>query len=207
MVRGIALGLALGATTGCSTTATVTRNDGTSIDGWIAGGTQDSVVVDSRVGRRSEVPRNQIRDIDHPGNVHAIVGGSVLAYGGFVIASSFPDCRASSDANLECTATLVPAVIGAGILTWGLVTWLGSKEAADDRSLRPLPSEKPHLWKAAPAAPRADTTPAPSALPPPPPPRSSAPSDSGPTAPSAEPPAASPPAPAPPAEEPPGVSW
>ena len=215
MVRGIALlGLALGATAGCSTTATVTRNDGTSIDGWIAGGTQDSVVVDSRTGRRSEIPRNQIRDVDHPGNVHAIIGGSVLAYGGFVIADSFPDCRASSEPNVECTAAFIPALVGASILAWGLVTWIGSKEAFDDRSLSHLPSEKPRPRWAPPTAPVAAETPAPpagpparSALPPPPPPQAPAPSDSGPTPPSAAPPAPSPPAPPPPAEEPPGVSW
>ncbi|HVR21034.1 MAG TPA: hypothetical protein VMS65_15085 [Polyangiaceae bacterium] len=208
MVRGIALlGLALGATTGCGTTATITRNDGTPVEGWILGGTQESVVVDSRAGKRTEIPRNQIADIDHPGNVHAIVGGSVLAYGGIVIASSFPDCRRSSEPGLTCGSALVPALIGAGIFAWGFVTWLGSKDAVDDRSFRPLHSEKPPPRKPPPTAPLADETPAPPALPPPPPPRSPVPSDAGPSAPRAEPPAPSAPEPAPPAEEPSGVTW
>jgi hypothetical protein len=203
----------------CGTSATITRGDGMSVEGWIRGGTADAVIVDSRVGPRREIPRSEIAEIDHPGNVHLLVGGITLGYGGLIVAAGASQCGEMD--GVDCAALFVPAVVGAAIAAWGLVTWTGSKDAAADRSMRRLPAKKPPPTAAVPPTEPApsDAAPPPSVLPPPgdasSPPAVLPPLPQKPVpAPSGEPPASeAPPEPPPrspspsPSEEPPGVTW
>jgi len=213
IVRGIgAVWLAACVATGCGTSATITRNDGTLLEGWIQGGTQDSIIVEPRSGRRQEILRSEISDIDHPGNVHVLVGGIVFAYGGILAGTTAEHCTETGDNLSGCVLGFVPVLAGAGILTWGLVTWLGSKETVKDRSSAHIRPEKLRWRERRPTAPLVDDASAPPAVVAPVVPSvpAPAPSGSGPAAPGAETPA---PAPAPeapqepPQEPPPGVTW
>src|SRR5262245_12449056 len=88
-----AVASAVAALTACGTTATITRSDGVNVEGWIEGGSRDEIVLDTRLGQRHFIPRKDVAEIDHPGNVHVLIGGIVVAYGGIVIATSASDCK------------------------------------------------------------------------------------------------------------------
>lgn len=206
------------ATTACSTTATIYQRDGMMMEGTIKGGSDEDIIVQPVYGPQRTVKRVDIADIDHPGNVHTIIGGITLGYGFLFVASTLPECRTSeSGQGTACLGAFIPAGIGVGLLAWGLVTWLGSKNSADDTSLEPpLPRLPPPALPPPSAAPPAAAPPAPAgavapaaptavetALPPPPPAPGTAPQPAQPppappaAAPPAPPPAAAPPAPAP----------
>jgi hypothetical protein len=160
MVKARGLGVFVcSALSACSTSATITRNDGMSVEGWIQGGTPDTIVVEPRIGERREIRRSEIAEIDHPGNVHILVGGITLGYGGLIAAAGAAQCGEDS---VDCGALFIPALVGAGIMAWGLVTWTGSKDAAAGQSLRRPPvKERPPSKPRPPEAP-----PPPSVLPP-----------------------------------------
>jgi hypothetical protein len=134
----------------CSTTATIYRSNGMMMEGTIEGGSPDTIVLTPKLGPRQEVPRNDIVEIDHPGNVHALLGGIFLGYGVANIAIAADECRrdeATGEVDGQaCTAVFVPAGVGVGLLVWGLVTWIGSTSAADDTSMEPMkrvPGQEP----------------------------------------------------------------
>jgi hypothetical protein len=174
---------------GCSTTATITHDRGPPMETRIAGGTPASILVYSE-GRTYSLPRHEVRDIDHPGNVHVLVGGMLAAYGIFNVAIGFEDCERGtgfgSDAEHGgyCVGLFSPLVVGAGMVLWGLVTYVSSTAAVGDTSH----AEGPLL----PVDPRRSSPhPPPPAMPLPPPSRPPPPS------PAAPPPPAAPPQPAP----------
>jgi hypothetical protein len=128
----------------CSTTATIYRNSGMMMEGSIIGGSRDAILVEPNHGPRQEVPRDDIAEIDHPGNVHALVGGIVLAYGIGNIAVGMDECQNRTDQQAAfCVGVFTPAALGAGMLIWGLATWVGSKGSADDVSLPSMEREEP----------------------------------------------------------------
>ena len=208
---------------GCSTTATIMRTHGPPIEASIEGGSPSSIVLEGG----AVVPRREIAEVDHPGNVHAVVGGVILGYGLLNIAAAASTCGDSSEfpsqgeQNAFCVGMVTPALLGLGMTIWGLVVNSDSKSALNDtsRSLaepsvapngpyapyapgqaRPAPAQPAPAWPApAPVAPQ------PSSSAPPPPPGSSvapAPSVTPPPAsaapaPSAAPPPSAAPAPAP----------
>jgi hypothetical protein len=194
----------------CSTTATVVRRDGSELEGTINGGTPYGVIVTSEDGRAQEIRRDDITEIDHPGNVHAIVGSLFLLLSGMMLVGQSDSCdRNPPD---DCWTFLVPGAVGAGLMIWGIPTWRSSIDAAGSSSMDPL---TPHYGR--PPTPRPLRGPG-GELPPPPPappgyvgpaPSGAAPEPSLPPAPAApEAPAPAPSAAPPPAEpEPGGVVW
>jgi len=153
--------LAGAALSACTTTATISRSDGYQVEGWIRGGSGDAIVVEPRVGRRQVIPRNDVTDIDHPGNVHIVVGGVLLGFGASVIASGVDDCVNRNDGGTGCFFMVTPAILGASMVVWGLATWLGSKDSAADTSQK-LPSHEERI------GPRLGLPPPEGMLPPPP---------------------------------------
>ena len=179
----------------CSTTATIHRSNGMMMEGTIEGGSPDYIVVAPRYGRRQEVPRNEIAEIDHPGNVHALLGGIFLGYGIVNIAVGYEECQNNGD-GAYCTGVFVPAAVGTGLLVWGLATWMGSTSSAEDMSMEPRarePAPAP-VPAALPPHDAVQSAPAPLAPPPAEPPPAAPPPTS--------PPPAAPPPPAPPVDEP-----
>jgi hypothetical protein len=181
------------------------------LEGRIKGGTRSSIIVDPRTGERQEVPRSQVADIDHPGNVHALIGGIVFGIGGISAGANCGQADgAGSDRDADCFYAVSIAITGAAMLGWGLYNWFGSSDAADDVSMEHLSDEK---WRGPrrglpprKAPPPGELPPESDELPPAPPPPPGTvptpPSSSAPTAP-APPPSASPPPEPPPG----GVVW
>jgi hypothetical protein len=205
LARGLGLGLLILA--GCSTTATIHRSDGYMLEGRIKGGTPSSIIVDPRIGERQEIPRSQVVDIDHPGNVHALIGGIVFGIGGISAGTTCSDINDNAyDRGSDCFYGVSMAIAGAAILGWGLYNWFGSTDAAGDISMRHIPDERRGPRRGLPprkTPPREEPPPASEELPPAPPP----PPGAVPPAPSSTPPAP-PPSASPPTDPPPGgVVW
>ena len=180
IIRGFGICLVATGSMACSTTATIYRSNGMMMEGSIEGGSPDSITVAPSYGAPQEVPRSDITEIDHPGNVHALVGGIVLAYGIANIAVGMEECERQGGAY--CVGVFTPAAIGTGMLIWGLATWISSNSAADDTS---LPSTAREPSRTAPSSalppanavrPTAPATPAPAPAPTDPPPAAPAPS-------------------------------
>ena len=74
---------------GCGNTATITRSNGPSFEARIVGSDRDRIYVE---GARAGIPREEIIDIDHPGNGAAVAGGILSAYGVLNIAVGASDC-------------------------------------------------------------------------------------------------------------------
>ncbi|HTQ02753.1 MAG TPA: hypothetical protein VMI54_02810 [Polyangiaceae bacterium] len=152
------LGACVLLTFGCSTTSTITRINEAPVEGDIVGGSPDSIFVRGDNGREYEIPRDDVSDIDYPGNVHTNVGVGVLAYGVLNIAVGMPKCNRQTDNQAAyCTGVFLPAAIGAGLIVWGLIVHHGQTAAVADTS-RPstLPPPPPPLRiRKRPAAPDA----------------------------------------------------
>ena len=67
-------------TVACSTTATIRHRNGLEEEAAVVRRTSGSLVVENN-GVERTVPIVDVVDVDHPGNVHAIVGSLLLAYG------------------------------------------------------------------------------------------------------------------------------
>jgi hypothetical protein len=119
------LGLVL--LTGCGTSATITRANAPAIDGKIIGGDSSDVYIETRSGVSDTVPRSEITDIDHPGNVAATIGALVTAYGGANIAVGLPQCDKQGSAY--CAGVFMPIGIGLPVMIWGIATYAGSVSA------------------------------------------------------------------------------
>ncbi|MCY1073027.1 hypothetical protein [Archangium lansingense] len=117
---------------GCSTTATISRVNGRTLDAKIRRSTPGAVVVQTDSGEEVSISRSDISDIDHPGNVSAVLGGLLGAYGVLNIAVGAPNC--TSEGGAYCAGVFLPAALGASMLAWGLSTWIGSTSAASNSS-------------------------------------------------------------------------
>jgi hypothetical protein len=132
--KALRTGLVL-ATVGCSTTTTIVRTSGPTIEGEVVGGSRDTIFVRRGSGTEDEIPRDDISELDYPGNVHAGFGGALLGYGLLNIAVGFPQCeKRNRDQAAFCTGVFLPAVLGAGMTVWGLVVNRGQAAAVADTS-------------------------------------------------------------------------
>lgn len=113
---------------GCSTTAKISRINGGTIEAKIRRSTPGAVVVQTDKGSEASISRSDISDIDHPGNVAAVIGGLLSTYGAVNIAAGAPRCAEGGGAY--CTGVFLPAAVGVPMLIWGLATWIGSTSAA-----------------------------------------------------------------------------
>src|SRR5262245_17058192 len=120
---------------GCSTTATVTRRHGAELEGTIWGGTPYDVVVKTEDGRYEEIPRDDISDIDHPGNVHALIGALAVGLGGIMLLEQSERCEV--DYQSDCWSFVIPLAVGAPLMVWGISTWKSSEILAGKSSLKP----------------------------------------------------------------------
>lgn len=132
----------------CSTTATILTRDKKSTEATIIGGDRDLLLLKNTYGLESIVRRNEVRDIDHPGNVIALLGGVLLGGAALDLAALGAVCASGSSAVRDCTPVFAmlgtAAAVGAGMLVWGLWTWLSSKNAVTDsleNPAGPLPAE------------------------------------------------------------------
>lgn len=129
---------------GCSTTSTIRRANGPEVEGDIVGGSRDSIFVDTPAGREHEIPRDDVTSIDYPGNVHSNVGAGFLVYGALNIAAGLPECQQRTEnQGAYCAGVFTPAVVGLGLLIWGLAIERGQKNGVDDLSRPSRPKALP----------------------------------------------------------------
>lgn len=165
-VAGLLLALTVSA---CANTATIVTRDGRRTEALIAGGDRDHLLLQSPYGVESAVRRAEVRDIDHPGNVLATVGGVLAGSTGLDLVVLGAMCSSGRTSSSGCPMLLGMmggmAAVGTGLFVWGLWTWLTSKNAVTDSLASPSLPESLTLPAAAPqppaAAPPLPLTPAP----------------------------------------------
>jgi hypothetical protein len=123
--------LFLAVTSGCTTTATIVTTQRT-LEARLEKGDAEHLPVVTEWGHREVLLRRDIRDVDHPGNVLAVVGGILTAMGVIDLSTFGPMCvRGTFGAGGVCATAAGMAIAGAPMFVWGLWTWLRSREAAE----------------------------------------------------------------------------
>jgi hypothetical protein len=118
----------------CATTATVTTAHGTT-EATILGGDDDALLVMNEAGSKRRVPREDVREIDHPGNVLATVFGIGAAlFASYTVgfaASGFCGSGSSSGgAGILPCAVMASLTVGSlGLFAVGLWSWISSRNA------------------------------------------------------------------------------
>lgn len=120
----------------CSTTATITQRDGTVYEGRIISSDCSSMTSrppatfgDFDVSLR----RNEIIDIDHPGNVHATIGAFLVAdslYFALVGLHSTDNRSEIPDGLVNAALAITYATVGLPLLIYGGVVYSQSISAA-----------------------------------------------------------------------------
>jgi hypothetical protein len=126
---------------GCAATATVTTRDGRQTEAFITGGDQRHLLLQSQYGVESVVKRADVGDIDHPGNVLAVVGGILGGSGALDLVVLGTMCASGAAGSSSCGFMLGTlggmTAVGAGLFVWGLWTWLTSKNVVTDSLAHP----------------------------------------------------------------------
>lgn len=117
------LSLALAA---CGTTATIQTFDGRLYDGRISGHEEGRVYING-----TTVERKDITDIDHPGNVAAIIGTIVAGIGAV---SAISNCSnvTRDDNPAACTSSGIWLLTGLPIAIYGFITHSDSVDRAGE---------------------------------------------------------------------------
>ncbi len=124
----LCLGLAAFAT-GCGTTATITRRSEPPLEAKITRHDTRKVYVETFAGGGEVgIPRQDVVDIDHPGNVAATIGGVLSGYGVANIIVGARQCDTQGAAY--CTGVFLPAALGVPLLIYGVSMWGSSVDAA-----------------------------------------------------------------------------
>jgi hypothetical protein len=147
----------------CASTATLTTTRGT-VEATILGGDDESLLVINEAGAKKRVPRDQVQDIDHPGNVVATIFGPAGALFGIeTIAFAIGPCRTDLPGGGTgpsfCVIAGGIAAVSLGLAAWGLYTWITSRNAvthglpADEGPMSKYPLAFPGAEPAAPLPP------------------------------------------------------
>ena len=127
--------------------ATLTRRDGASYDGTIIGSDAEAVRIRTNSGSVQEVPREDIADLDHPGNVVGTIAlaGAVL-YGAILGAALAEDPgrpgspqRGGRDGNIGIGAGGLGACLFLAIVNWGFYYYPSRKAANNFGPARVVP--------------------------------------------------------------------
>jgi hypothetical protein len=135
-MRGLVVGLAGLALVGCSTNALI-RDSRFEHDAPILRSTPSEIIVRTNEGERA-IPRAEIRDIDHPGNVLALAGVPILTLGLANLAGAW-SCADRGPTDSFCFGTgagFLTASIGALMVAFGAVIWGRSTARAGEPPAR-----------------------------------------------------------------------
>jgi hypothetical protein len=108
----------------CATSATIQRRDAGTVDAWIVGSDENGLLVRDARGQPTRIPRDEIADVDHPGNVLVMAGLGLLAVGAQIVLS---DQERGEELAMTSTAVGLPAL---AMIGWGGRAYLASKGAA-----------------------------------------------------------------------------
>jgi hypothetical protein len=116
---------------GCSTTATIHRVNGPAYEAKILQSDPTSLDVQGDDGRPYRVPREQISDIDHPGNVLATVGAALLGFAGLISYVAATDTGGgASSRDTAITVGVIYGLPGLLMAVAGGSIWLSSRDKA-----------------------------------------------------------------------------
>ncbi len=145
---------------GCSQSATILMADGTTYEAAIVNSDSEFLYARSHLDEREFAPpqneliklkKHDVVEIDHPGNVHLLVG-SLLTGVGFINGAAawvlFSDTRGDASNEFFAFQILANAVVYLGVGVpmglWGWTTWDDSKTLA--KSSQPFtPETQPRL--------------------------------------------------------------
>ena len=137
---------------GCAMTSLVETRQGQQVEARIVGGSPGSIYLAGDQHERFTIRRDDVADVDYPGNVLMIGGVGLTLFGGYRLLTGDTTCAALGQAG-TCLASVGPAIAGLLAFTWGLYSYLRSTRAFEDRS-RPEPD--PPVKRAPVEAPPAD---------------------------------------------------
>jgi hypothetical protein len=141
--RAAALSVAI-SLAGCSTTATIHRVSGPAYEAKILQSDATSLDVQGDDGRPYRVPREQVSDIDHPGNVLATVGAALLGFAGLIsYVAATENGGGPSSRDTAITVGVVYGLPGLLMAVAGGSIWLSSKDKARACEESPLPVGRP----------------------------------------------------------------
>lgn len=115
--------------TGCGSTAIITRSGlDRPTEAEIVRSDHEMMYVRGRSGDEFGIEHRDVVYIDHPGNVAAIIGGVVTAYGVANIHTGVPKyCEGYQDDNgAGCVGVFLPAAIGGAVMIYGVAVWARS---------------------------------------------------------------------------------
>jgi hypothetical protein len=120
-LRGIACIAAMATAAGaCSTTATISRRHGPAYEAEIVGSDADTLRLENGDGQALLVPREDVVDIDHPGNVLMTIGAVILGVGTINVLGTYGQLiepMSGQSQNQAAAAATVVAIIPGAILT------------------------------------------------------------------------------------------
>lgn len=150
---------------GCA--AVIERGDGPDVSGVIESSDEKGLTIRNEAGGRYRIEGKGIRNVDHPGNVVATVGGVLMALGAlqFPAADEEPDRQTADNARDAGRAYLI---VGFAMIVGGLIPYYLSHRAAWDFQTRDedTPEQRPQSMPMPAPAPAAVPAPAPSPTPP-----------------------------------------
>jgi hypothetical protein len=138
--KAVALSVAI-SLAGCSTTATIHRVNGPAYEAKIVQSDSTSLDVLGDDGQPYRVPREQVSEIDHPGNVLATIGAALVGFAGLITWAVATD-NSQSQSGRRSAAIAVGTVYGLpGLLmaVAGGSIWMSSKDKARALEETPLP--------------------------------------------------------------------
>jgi hypothetical protein len=129
-MKAVCAALASVLASGCSTSATLVRSPqyGGSLDAYVIGSNPANVLVAGPDGPVS-IPRNHIDHIDHPGNVHILIGAALSLVGLLDLATG---SQCDSGPNTICVGPMADLLLlggGLALTTWGAMVWGRSRNA------------------------------------------------------------------------------
>ena len=130
LTRLLLLPLAVGA---CGTTTTVETRSGNVYEAHTVGGSPGSVYLASKANGRFSVRREDVADVDFPGNDQILAGLALGAFGGWRLVSGDTHCSGFGDSG-NCIVNVVPSIAGLLIALWGTYVYVRASRAFDDRS-------------------------------------------------------------------------
>jgi len=137
----------------CATTTTVETRSGGAYEAHILGGSPGSVYLTSKQNGRFSVRREEVTDVDYPGNWHLFGGLALGAFGAWRLRVGDTHCATFGNIG-NCTLNVAPSIVGLLMAVWGGYVYGRAYRHFEDRS-KPEPdpvmprAPVPHLpgWR------------------------------------------------------------
>jgi hypothetical protein len=117
----------------CATSSTVENRSGGAVEAYILGGSPGSVYLRNKESGPFTMRRDDIADVDFPGNLHIAGGVALTAFGAWRLYVGDTSCATLGEAG-SCALNVGPAIAGLLALGWGLYAYVRANRRFADRS-------------------------------------------------------------------------